>query len=480
MKNQPPDTWALPSWMRSWERFWFTPTDPTLLGAIRILTGLIVVYTLIAYSFSLQDMMGEHAWVDLTLRERIAHDSPHFLGSLSGEIKARPRPEPPKDELQAFYLRRYEEEFVLTPNGVFPITKEMDEELKKLPPEKREQLKPRIYTVGLPPPKDREQFDYLVKYTLKWHIPPPAYADSEEEAKAIDDYYEIHNMDPRTLYARGSPIWSVWLHVTDPTAMACIHAVFIVVAILFTAGIGTRVTSVLTWAILLMYIHRNSHVLFGVDTMMNILLLYLMIGPSGAALSVDRLIARWWAGRTGPEPAPAPSVTANIAVRLLQIHTCIVYLIAGLSKLQGVSWWKGEALWSVLANWEFAPMQYGLYNDVLRLLAKHQLAFESVLTMGCYFTLTFEIAYIFLIWLPRTRWVVLGSALMLHGIIGIFMGLKTFSMVMLVMNLAFVRPEEVHWFLRWLGGTMRSTKPAVVVAPPPEPVIAATTAITKK
>ena len=503
MKEKPIEVTALPSWMRPWERFWFTPTDPTLLGAIRILTGLLVVYTLIAYSFSLQSMMGEHAWVDLKLRQQIAHDSPHILGTLDGNLKIPPTPKAPTDPDQVFYLTAYFENFITVPNyGILPCSREMVKEFAKLKPEEYELLKPHfdelikdvekmkpderarrvppIHFTGLEPPRDRKQYDYLVRYTLNWRQPPPAYAETDAEAEAIDDYIVAHNFDPRTLYARGSPIWSVWLHVTDPTAMAWIHAAFILVAILFTAGIGTRVTSVLTWFAMLTYIHRNVHVLFGVDTMMNIILLYLMIGPSGAALSVDRLIARWWAGRTGPEPPPAPSVTATIATRLLQIHVCVIYLMAGASKLQGQSWWNGTALWSVLANYEFAPMQYGLYNDMLRFLAKNQLAFDSALTMGCYFTLVFEISYVFLIWLPRTRWVFLGSALMLHGVIGIFMGLKTFSMVMLVMNLAFVRPDEVHRFLAWLGAAVRPRRPAVAAPPPPEPVAVAATANTKK
>src|ERR1043166_7500655 len=117
MKEQPAELTALPRWMRAWERFWFTPADPTLLGAIRILTGLLVVYTLIAYSFSLQDMMGENAWVDLKLRQQIAHDSPHLLGPLSGEIKGRTEPRPPKNQMEEFFLRSYQENFVLTPDG---------------------------------------------------------------------------------------------------------------------------------------------------------------------------------------------------------------------------------------------------------------------------------------------------------------------------------------------------------------------------
>jgi len=49
----------------SWNRFWFTPADPTVLAAIRILTGVITLYTLIAYSFDLQEFVGEDAWLSL-------------------------------------------------------------------------------------------------------------------------------------------------------------------------------------------------------------------------------------------------------------------------------------------------------------------------------------------------------------------------------------------------------------------------------
>ena len=59
--------------------------------------------------------------------------------------------------------------------------------------------------------------------------------------------------------------------------------------VLFTVGLCTRVTS---RAHLAGGGRRTStatqQVLFGMDTMMNILLFYLMIGNSGAALSVDR------------------------------------------------------------------------------------------------------------------------------------------------------------------------------------------------
>src|SRR5688572_15558704 len=121
--------------------------------------------------------------------------------------------------------------------------------------------------------------------------PPPAYPASDKEKQDVYDYMARHGgIDPRLTYALGQPAWSLWFHVTDPTAMRVIHVLVIIVALMFTVGLGTRVTSVLTWMTSLWYIHRNPVLLFGVDTMMVILHFYLMIGPSGAAISVDRLI----------------------------------------------------------------------------------------------------------------------------------------------------------------------------------------------
>jgi hypothetical protein len=143
---------------------------------------------------------------------------------------------------------------------------------------------------------------------------------------------------------------------------------------------------------------------------------------------------------------------------MMQIHLCIIYFIAGISKLQGASWWNGTAVWSVLGNYEFAPMNLPLYNDALRFLGRNQAVFETCITCACLFTLAFEIGYAFLIWKKSTRWLFLAGAIFLHGFIGLFMGLKTFSLLMLIFNMAFLRREEISWIF----GSAKTS-----AAPPP-------------
>ncbi len=274
------------------------------------------------------------------------------------------------------------------------------------------------------------------------------------ERKKLIDYLEYWNSDPRLALRTGSAIFSVWFHVTDPTQMAVIHAGVLFLIVLFTLGLFTRVTSVLVWVACVGYIHRTQQVLFGMDTMMNILLFYLMIGNSGAALSLDRLIARYRATRgslrrcgtiDAPTRAflacPPPSKGAGFAMRLFQIHFCIIYAAAGLSKLKGATWWNGVAFWEVLVNPEFTLLRYPWYEEGLRIFVSIKPVYYFMCATAVWFTLFVEIALPFLVW-TRLRWVMVFLATAMHAIIAVLMGLNLFELLMIVMLLAFL-PDRV-------------------------------------
>jgi hypothetical protein len=431
-----------------WTAFWFTPRNPTILGVMRVMIGMVTLYTFIVHSITINEFMGPDAWCDITLRREVAKDRPMIITSLlsspnfGGESVGRI----PIEEPQKTWAEHYKRTFGVWPPEPHPETQEQANEAFQF----RQKWGFDFRYYGLPFPKDKRERDIRDEYVLKHGSTfPPPYPKDEKQLKEIEDYFEKHGQDPRLLYSRGTPIFSVWMDVLDPTWMRIIQYGFVFAALCFVLGLGTRVTSVIVWFANLCYIHRNPHVLFGVDTMMNVILLYLMIGPSGAAVSLDRFIAKWWNPKTPDEPEPR--ISANIAIRLLQIHLCIIYFIAGISKLQGNTWWTGTAVWSVLGNYEFAPMNIPFYNDVLRWLGQNQLLFESIITSACIFTIAFEIGYPFLIWRPRTRWVFLAGAIFLHGFIGLFMGLKTFSLTMLVFNVAFLTDREIASVFRWLN-----------------------------
>jgi hypothetical protein len=277
--------------------------------------------------------------------------------------------------------------------------------------------------------------------------------ENEEERKKLNEYWDDWEMDKRLAFTFGMPAWSIWYHVTDPTWMNITHALVILTTFLFTIGFCTRVTAPLVWILSVSYVNRATTTFFGMDTMMNLLLIYLMVagvcGAAGGALSVDRLLVQWWTRKAGGSTADAAPnqlayVSGNFVTRLIQINFCLIYIASGLSKLQGSSWWNGKALWGVTANPEFNPMDFGPYMAFLSFLCQHRWLFETFMHLSIFFTLFMEIGFSYLVWLPKWRWVMITGAVMLHTGIALVMGLTGFSLSMLTLLLAFVPPETVR------------------------------------
>ncbi len=271
------------------------------------------------------------------------------------------------------------------------------------------------------------------------------------------EYYQRWNLDPIFTIDMGQPLFSQFFHVTDPFWVDVVHGIALIVAVLFTLGLCTRVVSVLAWVLALGYIHRAPPSLFGMDTMLAIVLLYLMIAPSGATLSLDRLIQRFrvsFTSLSGHRSAPtitlAPSVSANLVLRLFQIHFCIIYLASGAAKMQGAAWHNGTAIWQTMANYQFTPARFEFFTSMLHYLASHRVLFEIVGTGGSLFTFALEIGLPFLIWNPRLRWLMIIGAVMLHTGIALMMGLVAFSLLMIVMLVSFIPAATVRAFLEKL------------------------------
>src|SRR4051812_20082648 len=77
--TQTPDT------RNAWRRFtdfWFAPADPTTLGFIRVVTGLLVLYVHAAYCFDLRAFFGPDGWYSLDAINRERHEFPWFLGPI--------------------------------------------------------------------------------------------------------------------------------------------------------------------------------------------------------------------------------------------------------------------------------------------------------------------------------------------------------------------------------------------------------------
>jgi len=235
--------------------------------------------------------------------------------------------------------------------------------------------------------------------------------------------------------------WS-WYFLAGSAGTAKILAVVtLVAAAMLTLGIATPLAAVVSLVGLVSAVNRAPLNVFGLDDTLGMLLIALVVGPSGSVLSVDRLLA--------PDiAADRPSVRANLAIRLIQVHLCVVYLFSGLGKLLGASWWEGTALWGAAANVQYRTLD-------LTWLAGHPWLVNA-LTLG---TLWWEIAYAALVWPRLTRRLFLAMAVPVHLGIGLGMGMMEFGLAMLTANMAFVPAPVLRHLLRPLLSRFAGTAP---------------------
>jgi hypothetical protein len=237
--------------------------------------------------------------------------------------------------------------------------------------------------------------------------------------------------------------WSWFFAADDPTAVRVLGGIALVAAILLTLGLATPLAAVASLIGLVCAANRAPLNTFGLDDTLGLLLIGLVVGPSGERLSVDAKLF----GGGAEQGRGAASVRANVALRLIQVHLCVVYFFSGSGKLFGASWWEGTALWGAAANVQYRTLD-------LTWLARHPLTVNAI-TLA---TLFWEVAYPALIWPRLTRPVFLAMAALVHLGIGLTMGMMEFGLAMLVANLAFVPAAPWRWLL-----------PAPATVPSPRP-----------
>jgi hypothetical protein len=171
-------------------------------------------------------------------------------------------------------------------------------------------------------------------------------------------------------------------------------------------------------------------------------------------LFTNRLLFGWttpWLlgrGRVA-DPATPPSVGANLALRLLQVHLTLVIVTTGLYKLQIGEWWAGWAYW-----YAFVP-PFTTTLEQVRAEASNGALIMGVLSLAAYLTLAWQIGFPFFAWQPRCRWLLLGGAVVgWLGMIFVY-ALPLFGPAILIGCLAFLTPAEWRRALQWVPGLGR-------------------------
>ncbi len=191
-------------------------------------------------------------------------------------------------------------------------------------------------------------------------------------------------------------------------------------------------TAVLAWLAMLSYFQRGPMLIGQTELVMAMLMFYLCLGPCGARFSLDRLLAKRRHRDQAVQLAKLdqPRVGATISLRLIQVHLTVAYLMMGLAKMNSVGWLQGDAVWWIAARPDTRLIDLtGVLADQIYLIN----AWSHAIVI-------FELAFAVFIWNRLARPLLLLLAVPMWCSLAVISGLSTFSLAMLVANLAFVSP----------------------------------------
>jgi hypothetical protein len=237
---------------------------------------------------------------------------------------------------------------------------------------------------------------------------------------------------------------------------------------LFTLGVATRLTAPLTWVVVCSFL-ANPATLYEGDFLLVILAFYLMVGYALLGFWNGR---RTWAGllfgscdallwKTGR--ATAPSYSANLALRLLQVHFALAVVVSGLHKFQFGDWWGGAAFFYPL----HPPLE--ITQEQLRTEAASASSWFFFLSLGQYLLLAWQLGFPLFAWSRTWRPLLVGGAII--GWVGslYLYKLPLFGPVYLIASLSFVTADEWRGLGRALASLCRMLFGGRKPAPEPAP-----------
>jgi hypothetical protein len=248
--------------------------------------------------------------------------------------------------------------------------------------------------------------------------------------------------------------WSLYLLSDNPLLPGVVYWGSIAVIVLFTLGVATRLSGILTWVAVVSHT-ANPALTYDADPLLVMLAFYLMVGYLLQRLldSHQSLVSRL----LGPSPlgvfqrlvrteeTRSPSVGANLALRLFQVHFAIAMVICGLHKLQVKESWTGIVPWFYLnPPFHTTPEQVQSF----KVGAEDTLFYFSLAT---YLFLAWQILFPLFAWRRSLRFILLGGAVLSWIAYSFFLPLPLFGPIFLIASLAYITPAEWQRVLGLLG-----------------------------
>lgn len=217
--------------------------------------------------------------------------------------------------------------------------------------------------------------------------------------------------------------WTVLDLVGSEHAVVALWWVLLAGGVALTLGWHSRVAALVVFIGVMSFERRNGFVFNSGDVLVRIEALFMVLGPCGAALSLDR---RRTAGSFFSAQLRAPWV-----LRLMQVQLSIIYLSAVREKLTGSTWNDGTAVSYALRLHDLAAIEVPAWLPTDPLLM-------NLATWG---TLGLELGLGILIWNRRWRWRLLAAGIIMHILILLNLAVAFFTVAIFVLYVAFIPPD---------------------------------------
>ncbi|MEC2491183.1 HTTM domain-containing protein [Bacillus cereus] len=216
--------------------------------------------------------------------------------------------------------------------------------------------------------------------------------------------------------------FSIYSLSNSPVYFNIIFFTGILIGVLYLIGYKTRFIGILNFIWIWSLYERNPYALDGGNNILIICLFYLLFVNTIAYFSYDAMKSNNVAKEKNNRYL---ALLHNFGVLACIVQLMVLYFASGLFKVQGKMWVHGTALYYVTQVKEYS------LPSIAPLIYENPIIF----TVGTYATVIFQLAFPFLIWNKRTKWLMAICSIMFHIMIAVLMGLVAFGLAMITIDL---------------------------------------------
>ena len=217
-------------------------------------------------------------------------------------------------------------------------------------------------------------------------------------------------------------------------------------AFLYTIGFGGKITGLFNYIFTFSLIQVSHFLSDGGDNLLYLFLFYLLFANTTAYFSIkSSKFKKIFKLERDSLLYKIQMIFHNFSIIACIIQVCILYMSSGLYQVMGEMWNSGTAIYYIL--------QVDVFSNPL--IREIFLDNDYLLTFTAYAAIIVKLAFPFLLFSKKTKYIAVMLMVSFHLGIGIAMGLVTFSLIMILADLLMISDREYNQFFTFISRKLR-------------------------